>query len=190
MNHEGYQEGREDLPPMQSDHERLHACIERERYEASLSPDPVSAAIKIIEGRGRQLEGLRSHLEHEQCAIQTLHVQLKAWEKIGSLYELIRAELVEKEAWELHGGFQAAANGKSIEECRRLASYRLRTECPECGGYGSGIEGEPGAQCQTSCEDCDGTGFIMLPHLAWMENGRVQFRFLPKDHPDYDPTKS
>ncbi len=134
------------------------------------------------------VDTLRRQIQDQQDREFELREELKGWQCIGTLYELMRADLVEKEAWNLHGAFQAAANGKGIEECRRLAHFKLRVECPDCSGYGVYVEGEQGAQYEACCHHCDGSGFIMLPHLAWMEKGKVQFRLLPKDHPDYDPS--
>jgi hypothetical protein len=110
---------------------------------------------------------------------------------LTELYSLARERLVEAEAWELHGGLQAAANGKSIEECRRLASYKLKAPCYRCGTSGRADPNcsESDLEGRSDCLDCDGAGFIALPHLDWIKDGSVQFRLLPPDHPDYDPTK-
>lgn len=97
-------------------------------------------------------------------------------ERMKTLYRLARTALLEHEAKRMHGTFTAAARGVSIEDCLNKMDHKLRIQCPDCGGTGTGIEGEQGAQYQTSCEDCEGSGFIQLPALHWMQNGKVQFR--------------
>lgn len=78
--------------------------------------------------------------------------------RITEHYSVIRAELVDREAYELYGGFQAAANGKSLEMCRLIANARLRGKCSVCDG--SGHDSENG-----ECERCEGNGFLEIPEV-------------------------
>ena len=138
------------------------------------------------------VDTLRKQIQEQQDREFELREELRGWERIGELYSLMRGELAEKEAWVLHGGFQAAACGKDIEECRRIASHRLRVPCAACDQSSTvvvnNVRDAAGRQNLATCKDCGGSGFIQLPALQWMKNGNVQFRLLPKDHPDYDPT--
>lgn len=104
-------------------------------------------------------------------------------------YNILRADLVEREARDLYGGFQAAACYKDINTCRTIANARLRGKCLECEGRGE-VGGQfPDGSYQTDrCQHCEGNGFVEIPDLAWLKNGKIQFNMLPKEHPDYDPT--
>lgn len=114
-------------------------------------------------------------------------------EQISELYSLMREALVEEEAWKIHGIAARHDGGKSIGECRTIASYRLRVPCAACENTGTIVVNQErdaaGRQNLTTCKKCEGSGVIMLPAIEWMREGKVQFALLPKDHPDYDPTK-
>lgn len=108
---------------------------------------------------------------------------------ISDHYIILRSELVETNAKAMHGMFQAAANPKDMEYCRAITNARLRGKCITCDGRGTTIGGEQGAQYEEACFHCEGTGYVEIPDLSWLKNGKVQFALLPKDHPDYDPTR-
>lgn len=107
---------------------------------------------------------------------------------ISDHYDILRAELVEREARSLYGGFQAAACFKQLDTCRLIANARLRGKCTACNGAGTNLGGEQGAQYEECCSRCEGNGFVEIPDLSWLKNGKIQFHLLPKEHPDYDPT--
>jgi len=76
-------------------------------------------------------------------------------------YNILRADLVEREARDLYGGFQAAANYKDLDTCRTIANARLRGTCSGCEGRGE-VGGQfPDGSYQTDpCPHCDGAGFV------------------------------
>lgn len=55
---------------------------------------------------------------------------------ISDHYDILRAEMVEREARDLYGGFQAAACYKDLNTCRMIANARLRGKCLVCEGRG------------------------------------------------------
>lgn len=109
---------------------------------------------------------------------------------ISDHYDILRAEIVEREARDLYGGFQAAACYKDMNTCRMIANARLRGKCLSCDG--AGMVGKPATQTHDAeseyCQHCEGCGYVEIPDLSWLKNGRIQFNLLPKEHPDYDPT--
>ena len=108
---------------------------------------------------------------------------------ISDFYNILRHELVERNAKELHGIYQSAAKGKPLDFCREEIHIQLRCTCIGCGGTGTRIEVEQGAQYEVACEQCEGAQYVEIPDLSWLKNGKVQFSLLPKNHPDYDPTR-
>lgn len=40
--------------------------------------------------------------------------------------------------------------------------WEEHVECKDCGGAGTRVEGEQGAQYQAACEHCEGTGFVAV----------------------------
>jgi len=107
---------------------------------------------------------------------------------ISDHYDILRAEMVEREARDLYGGFQAAACYKDMNTCRVIANARLRGKCLSCEGTGHLANIEGSADEDTTCPHCEGNGFVEIPDLAWLNQGKIQFNLLPKEHPDYDPT--
>lgn len=109
---------------------------------------------------------------------------------ISDHYDILRAEMVEREARDLYGGFQAAACYKDMNTCHMIANARLRGKCLSCDG--AGMVGKPATQTHDAesecCQHCEGCGYVEIPDLSWLKNGRIQFNLLPKEHPDYDPT--
>lgn len=112
----------------------------------------------------------------------------RALRVISDHYDILRAELVENHAKYMHGMFQAAAMSKDMDYCRTMSSAKLRGKCLACDGTGSlAIIG--GAKDEDAgCSHCGGCGYVEIPDLSWLKNGRIQFNLLPKEHPDYDPT--
>jgi hypothetical protein len=108
---------------------------------------------------------------------------------ISDYYGTLRAEMVDREARDLYGGFQAAACYKDMNTCRVIASDRLRCKCLWCESRGEvGGQLPDGSHQTDQCQHCEGNGFVEIPDLAWLNQGKIQFNLLPKDHPDYDPT--
>lgn len=99
-----------------------------------------------------------------------LHEYIKSLEerlaRITNHYAIIRADLVEREARALYGGFQAAACYKDLDTCRTIANARLRGKCSGCEGRGE-VGGQfPDGSYQTDpCPHCQGNGFIEIPEL-------------------------
>lgn len=81
-------------------------------------------------------------------------------------YSVLRAELVEREAINLYGMYQAAACGKDMDTCRIIANAKLRGKCLTCNGRGE-IGGQfPDGSYQTDvCSTCDGFGFVDIPEI-------------------------
>ena len=99
-----------------------------------------------------------------------LHEYIKSLEerlaRITNHYAIIRADLVEREARDLYGGFQAAACYKDLDTCRTIANARLRGKCSGCEGRGE-VGGQfPDGSYQTDpCPHCEGNGFVEIPEL-------------------------
>lgn len=99
-----------------------------------------------------------------------LHEYIKSLEdrlaRITDHYNILRAELVEREARDLYGGFQAAACYKDLDTCRVIANAKLRGKCLCCDGKGE-VGGQfPDGSYQTdSCPHCEGNGFVEIPEL-------------------------
>lgn len=99
-----------------------------------------------------------------------LHEYIKSMEdrlaRITNHYNILRADLVEREARDLYGGFQAAANYKDLNTCRMIANARLRGKCSGCEGRGE-VGGQfPDGSYQTDpCPHCEGNGFVEIPEL-------------------------
>ena len=87
-------------------------------------------------------------------------------EQIKAHYNILRADLVEREARDLYGGFQAAACYKDLDTCRTIANARLRGKCSGCEGRGE-VGGQfPDGSYQTDpCPHCEGNGFVEIPEL-------------------------
>lgn len=93
----------------------------------------------------------------------------EAYNRLWNHYSIMRAELVEREAKSLYGGFQATACGKDMDYCRTLANARLRATCPSCNGNGLLTQQYPDGSLQDDpCLECNGDGFIELPaSITW-----------------------
>ena len=100
----------------------------------------------------------------------SVHEYIKSMEdrlaRITNHYNIIRSDLVEREAKSLYGAFQAAACGKDTDHCRTLANARLRGKCEGCNGTGEvGGQFPDGSHQTDACHHCEGNGFVEIPEL-------------------------
>ena len=164
---------------------------EFERIKACAYIDDVGRNSEIKGICDRAMLDIRSKIslidQREKVADENIDLR-RELRVISDHYDILRTELVETNAKAMHGLFQAAANGKSMEYCRTITNAKLRGKCIICDGKGTTIGGEQGAQYEECCFRCEGAGYIEIPDLSWLKNGKIQFHLLPKEHPDYDPT--
>jgi len=151
-------------------------------------------SLEFLEIRGiceRAMLDIRSKIslidQREKVAEENIDLR-RGLRVISDHYDILRAEMVENHAKVMHGMFQAAAMPKDMDYCRTMSNAKLRGKCLACDGTGS-LANVGGAKDEdTGCPHCEGCGYVEIPDLSWLKNGKIQFNLLPKEHPDYDPT--